>query len=252
MGNELWAKKEETSLFTETIEAYCPTCHALLILNRRDDIGRLGPLSRQQIVCSECGSSFHVGGDCVNPPHELLWLESFEYKKRKRYTIALILLCQAYEMMFSSALRHILVFGLADAIRLNTEGINSLLSRLHGATEKCGYADLRNCLTKLVVRGSSPQSVEEAFQLIDGIHLLVKEPGDAWIRKNCRDSVLVDALIKLNHCRLNTVRNDVVHCSRYFPTRDEVQSLFDESEQLFPQLSYKLGLSLSRWEMMRY
>ncbi len=252
MTADTWVNKEDIQLFTETIEAKCPSCKSEVILNRRDDIGRLGPLSRYEIMCTECGNAFVIGGDCVNVPHELLWMESFKYKTRKRYTIALILLCQAYEMMFASGIRHILVFRVFDKSDHDINTLNSLLGQLHEAMKNHGYVNLRNCLTHLVVQESAPRTIEDSLGEIRKIKSHTSDPSDNWIQSNCTNQEMAELLVTLKKGKVNILRNDVVHCNRYFPSQEEVQDIFDESEKLFPMLSYKLGLSHSPWEMIRY
>lgn len=250
MSDELWVDREDIRFFTDTIETFCPRCSEEIILNRRDDVGRLGPIGRLQIICPKCRSNFFIGGDCCNPRHELLWLESFQYKKSKHYAIAIVLLNQAYEMMFAAALRHILVYQLADEIDLLTEEINALLAQLHKTTKRFGYCDHLFCLVRLLACNSTPKCLDDAFTMIAGLNTQRKKPSAVWITERLGCSCAEKLLSRLIHSTINCTRNDVVHGNRYYPTSVEVQRLFDESEEIFPLLSRELGLSQSPWEIV--
>jgi hypothetical protein len=250
MSDESWVDQENIRFFTDTIEMPCPRCTSEVILNRRDDIGRLGPIGRLEVTCPKCRGCFFIGGDCVNPRHELLWFESFQYKKRKRYAIAIILLSQAYEMMFAAALRHILIYRLADAIDLDTQEVNALLAQLYKTTKHFGYCDHLNCLVRLLTLRSSPRCMEEAIALIAGLPGLRKKPSVKWMTGHLGSTRAETLLARLMRSTINCVRNDVVHGNRYYPTSEEVQRLFDESEEVLPRLSHELGLSQSHWEIV--
>lgn len=252
MVEEIWIDRENLRLFTETIEFDCPSCSKEIVLNRRDDIGRLGPLSRYEVMCRDCKAIFYFGGDCINVPHELLWMESFKYKVRKRYTVALVLLCQAYEMMFASGIKHILVYRAFDKSYLDLDRVNLLLRRLYEVMKNHGYTNLRNCLIRLFVENIKPQTPEESLDEIRTLSSRKSDPSNDWILSNCEDTEMAQLFIDLKKSEVNVLRNDVIHCTRYFPTLEEVQDIFDESENIFPLLSYKLGLSHSRWEMSRH
>jgi len=250
MNDELWVDRENLRFFTDTIEMQCPRCNDEVILNRRDDIGRLGPIGRFEVTCPKCLGCFFIGGDCVNPRHELLWLESFQYKKRKRYAIAIILLSQAYEMMFAAALRHTLVFQLADAIELDTNEINVLLAQLYKVTTRFGYCDHLYCLLRILTLNNPPRCVDEAKALIAGLKDHRRKPSATWMDEHLGSTNAETLITRLMRSTVNCVRNDVVHGNRYYPTSEEVQRLFDESEELFPRLSRELGLSHSHWEVV--
>src|SRR5215208_6681168 len=107
-----------------------------------------------------------------NPAYDLLISSAAERFGTKRYMQCVALLAQAWEIFFSSFLYSNYLyrpFYASPELSSKVEHFNQLSSQLYDATRQFTLYPLRNTLTKTVLKGVHPQTLQESETAISRI-----------------------------------------------------------------------------------
>jgi hypothetical protein len=228
----------------ENFRALCPTCNRWNVFNRASDIGSFELVSNATVTCeySDCGQTFTIGGDWINPGWQMLILDCEDLKAQKHYAYCILNLAQAFEMFFALYLRvQFLYKPYASEKPDHLEGFNRCSGLLYETTRKHAYAKMRNIFVNLLLRRPSFGTLAESETAITGLLAsLANEPSDNDIR-GLGDAKLADVLMRLKKSTVSDLRNDVVHKQGYRPTINEVCSAIDETTGILYALNRQLG-----------
>ena len=217
----------------ETVSAVCDHCGKLCIFNRVSDIGDPGRYSGRYVECLECGESFWIYGDIINPPFELLMFAADELYAEKRYMWCVAHLGQAWEIFLRTFVYSNYLFrpfytnGHHPILEL--ERFNLLSSQLDKALEKHTFFPLRNVLINTVVNEVHPQTLGESERAIPRINGegFGNDPKPEAICAFPDDRVR-DLLLRLQQLHVGRLRNKVVHQKAYRPLREEADRCREE------------------------
>jgi hypothetical protein len=222
----------------ETITAQCDECGSLSIVNRVDDIGDPGPYdSGCYVGCTECGRTFWVYGDAIDPAYELLLFDAEEHMRAKHYILCVTSLAQAWEMFFATFVySNYLYRPYHRNVRHpeERERFEGLADQLGDAIWNFTFDQLRNVLVNTVVEGVRPRTLDESEVAIARIKGddFGQRPAKARVDALSNSSVRA-VLLQLQELRIGELRNRVVHKDAYRPRRWEVEVCSDEIRVLY-------------------
>lgn len=238
----------------ETVTAECEHCGSVCVFNRLDDVGEPGPYAGRDVTCLECGRTFWIYGDIINPAYELLIGSARERFKTKRYMQCIALLAQAWEIFFSayvfSNYLYRPYFASPTADR-GPEPFNTLSSQLFGATRRHTFHPLRNVLVNTVVRGVHPSTLQESGAAIRRIadENFGRDPKEADVEA-FPDADTRDLLGRLRGLAVGELRNDVVHQHARRPRRAEVERCLEEEVGLLYRAKHRLPVyTFEEWRV---
>jgi hypothetical protein len=222
----------------ETIAARCDGCGSLCTFNRVDDIGDPGPYySGRYVVCAECGRSFWVFGDAIDPAYELLLFDAEEHMRAKRYMLCVMSLAQAWEIFFATFCYSNYLyrpFHRDAPYPGGLERFDDLAERLADAMRDFTFDPLRNVLVNTVVEGARPRTLDESEVAIARIRSedFGRRPAKARVDAFPDPSVRA-VLLQLGGLRIGELRNRVVREDAYRPRRAEVEECAEEIRVLY-------------------
>ncbi|MHA1613658.1 MAG: hypothetical protein ACTSYJ_02370 [Candidatus Thorarchaeota archaeon] len=171
MNSELRFAEEYNSTY-ENFIATCPHCGYENIYNRRDDLRTNRAISHHEVVCqnSSCDTPFLIGGDLINPAHQMILFGLYGFLNRKMYMQTILTIAQAYEVFFSHAVNidvlfrpysrdhHRLLDGdltieeLDDLYNeVNTDTFNAQSHKLYKKAKRYSFDDMRHLFLSLQV-----------------------------------------------------------------------------------------------------
>ena len=228
----------------ETVSAECEHCGSLCVFNRLDDVGEPGPYDGRDVACPECGRTFWIYGDIINPAYELLVGSARERFGTKSYMQCVALLAQAWEVFFSA-------YAYSNYLyrpyfkRPRPERSNALVedlgSQLYRATRRHTFHPLRNVLTNTVLEGAHPTSLRESEAAIKRIseENFGEDPKKADLEAH-PDAATRELLEGLRGLTIGELRNAVVHQRAHRPRRAEVERCLEEEVCLLYRTKHRL------------
>jgi hypothetical protein len=216
----------------ETVTARCDECDYLNIFNRIDDIGEPGPYSGRDVTCLECGKTFWIFGDIINPAYQLFIFNADEHMRRKHYMLSVTMLGQAWESFFATFIYSNYLYRPFNANARypgDLKQFNRLAALLGDTIEKFTFDPLRNVLVNTVVERVHPDTLDESETAIARIkdEKFGQRPAAARVEA-FPDAPVRDVLLRLRNLRINELRNRVVHKEAYRPRRAEVEACRDD------------------------
>ncbi len=211
----------------ENVIATCPTCSARAVYNRASDLGHFRPVANQRVACpvQACGATFDIGGDLINPGHEMLLHDCWGFFREKRYMQAVLSATTAYELFFAHFLRVQLVYrpNGSDATPIDDDvaWLNASAALLLARTQHQPFENMRRLFLR-VAASPRPASRRAAEALIAGIAKRPQKVERAELEK-LAEVGLKTLLLRVCDASIANLRNDVVHKRAYRPTRDEAE-----------------------------
>lgn len=233
----------------ENVYVDCPSCKKPIIYNRVSDLQGLGYISGMDVHClhPECQHPFRIGGDTINPRHQLLLYDCNRLFKEKRYTACVLYAAQACEVFCALYFR--IKFGYLPYSReskgnslqyLPVSKLNALMNLLNETIRPFAFVALRNAFLHTVLKGTSPDNIVAAEGAIKALpHLSCSCPSDA-ATSQYPDTAVAALLQAFKNCTVNELRNNVVHKAVYLPSAQEAES----SVKTVGDFLYPLGARL--------
>lgn len=226
----------------ENIIVTCPCCGKENIFNRVTDLCTTQPIAGKNVNClnNKCGKPFRIVGDIVNPPHELLIFDCYEFIARKQYIHCIISLSQAYEVFFNQYfLAELLYKPFSRDRKLNI--LNQLLETMENKFKKYTFDSMRSLFLYYITTFKPPINLTEAERIIKCLPDKPKKIKDTEIQR-FGDKKLVPLLLKVKKSTINELRNNVIHKKAYRPTREEAENAFEETKANLLPLTWHLKL----------
>ncbi len=224
----------------ETVETSCEHCGHGCILNRREDFADVGPYFGRNVTCPSCRSVMWVSGDTVNEPFELFLFAARESFNRKRYMLAVVNMCQAWEIVFRMFVAARFLYRPYFYSRQrgrDLDRLNDLEAELENkklknrSFRKLAFADLRSVMIKVIVDNMSPRTLDEAREAIHGNLISTTCPSREAVSK-VADTQTREILLGLLELNVGEIRNKVIHSRAYRPTRDEAERSLESARLL--------------------
>jgi hypothetical protein len=233
----------------ENVYVECHSCHKANIFNRVSDLNELGYISGMDVQCLHCQAPFRIGGDTVNPRHQLLLYDCNRLFKEKRYTACVLYAAQAFEVFCSLFLRIELAYKPysreskgAPLQHLPVSQLNALMALLYDTIRRFAFVDLRNVFLNTVLSGTSPANIAAAQQAITALPSLRDRcPSDASIAQHS-DPAVAALLQAFKNCSVHELRNSVVHQAVYLPSAQEAEASVTEAGNILYPLGTRLGV----------
>lgn len=221
---QLTAKIEEARY--EYVILTCPheDCGQRITLGRIDDLrGSLSEYFSQCPICSRC---FRITGDHINSLPQQILIEAQELIGEKRLILAIMAICQAYEVYFAWCLRKRLVYddfvaGTALQQR-DLDRMNCLLDALQSAIRKWPFEKLRNAFVASYALVGSQERIAFRGKLFRGV-----TPSKAAI-----DDARPERIKQFQRLGIHELRNRCVHHRAYRPSSAEVITELDKAREL--------------------
>jgi hypothetical protein len=238
----------------ENISVPCPYCHAPNVYNRASDIGHCEPISNWHVVCASesCGASFDIIGDLVNPGHEMLLLDAYDFLREKRYIQAVLSATTAYELFFSHFLRVEFVYRASNRDtnpdRDSVDEMNVALKAVQTAIERHTFGPMRRVFLRAVLDAPRPMNLAAAVAYVQRIS---KSPADISRSDidNVPDPNLRELLVQVFGTRIANLRNDIVHKTAYRPRLDETKAVVDDAYSTIFRLGHHFGLANDNYHL---
>jgi hypothetical protein len=235
---------QEIQTTYENFSARCPWCGFKNIFNRASDLEDLEPIAHKQVVClnRDCGQPFTISGDLINPAFEMLIYDCYELRCAKHYAYCILNSAQAFEVFFSQYLRVQLLYRpfASDSDR-DIEQLNDLAKLLYEKVKRHTFARMRNLFFDQVLQQQQPSSLLEAEARINALPEKPVEPPDRSL-ESVADQRLSALLLRLKHCKVGELRNQVVHKRAYRPKLDEVNEALRETREILLPLASMLRI----------
>jgi len=231
----------------ENVFAVCPVCGHQERFNRVTDLGTTRPIDSREVSCGNpaCATKYTIGGDLINPAHEMLLYECGGMLKRKEYMQCILGLARAYEVFFSHYVHVQLIFRPVGKDReTDLAEFNELLSTLDEKLKRFTFEPRRRLFLKMNIDGCAPATFAESAALVASI------PSDPRnIRKSAAEQLaslenasLRDLCVRLSKSKIDTIRNRVVHKGAYRPTHGETLETLQDGYEIIPGLARELRL----------
>lgn len=179
----MYAQRTESTY--ENFIAECPHCREVQTYNRVSDLKTTEAIGYMKVTCldSKCSQVFAINGDSLEPPHRYLLDEAKRSLDEKRYMASLAAVAQAYETLFSLALRVAIAFEpFAADSEQDMEELNDVERALYDNTERYSYTEMRNIVTQFTITELAPKSLGESVQMIATLPLLRQDPPDSLLK----------------------------------------------------------------------
>jgi hypothetical protein len=235
----------------ENVYVKCPSCLQPIIFNRVSDLHEQGHISGMDVCClrPECRHPFRIGGDIVNPRHQLLLYDCDRLLAEKRFTACVLYAAQSFEVFCSLYLTVELAFKpyARECQGKGTEcvpwrGLNEVLELLYKTTRSFTFVPLRNVFLHRVLTEqplSSLAAAREAIQKPPGLRRSC--PSNAAIAKHS-DQHVAALLRAFKDSSVHELRNRVVHQVLYRPSRDEAETAVRGAGDILYPLGARLQL----------
>lgn len=229
----------------ESVAATCPACGHRSVYNRRSDLNTTEAISREGVTCDSCRSGYSIGGDMINPAHQMLLLDAGASLQCKQYMQAVLGVAQSFEVFFDHFLHVRLVYrpfvrdGTADI-----DDLNRLKDQLYSKVEAFTFEPMRRLFLQCVVNAVKPHNVAAAQGYIAWIPDQGRDvPGVARRKiETIPTERLRDLLLGLSRTSVNALRNKVVHKDAERPTREQATEAYDEACRIIFGLTNMLGV----------
>ncbi len=230
----------------ENVHATCPHCGQRNIFNQVSDLHTGEPIAGREVTCDneQCGRSFWITSDRINPAHQALLFDCRELLARKQYMQCVLVVAQSYEVFFSHFM-HVQVLYRAFAREDDEiEKLNELLQRLQESIQHFTFEPMRSLFLELAVSDARFANLTDAEAWIDALpksSRRVPKPTKATIQAVANPR-LRDGLLALYDTNIARLRNRVVHKDAYRPTREETEEALREAGDILHPLTRELRL----------
>ena len=211
----------------EYVVARCPheDCGEGITLSRVDDLE--GVIAEYFAKCPVCCRRIRITGDSLNSLPQQLLYEAQELIDQKRAILAVMAICQAYEVYFAWFMKKRLVYDLFSKEislgQVSLPELNQMLLDLHEATGKWAFDKLRSCFFEITQLEGTTAKCEYRSNLI----------SDHKPQMPKKSAVAADARLNdFYEVEVHTLRNKSVHHKAYRPSRGEVDAALLKAKQL--------------------
>lgn len=232
----------------ENVYVACPFCRHPNVFNRASDLPEQGFISGVEVKClsAECKRPFRIGGDLVNPQHQLLLHDCDRLFREKRYTACVLYAAQSFEVFFSLYLRVELVFKPFGRQRETTQvrppisEANDLLKALHRVMRRLSYVRLRSVFLHRVLANQGIESLAEAKHVIESLPSLSDTCPTNPVISRHSDKRIAALLLDLKKATVHELRNKVAHQELLRPSRQQALNAVKKAGDVL----YPLGTHL--------
>lgn len=241
----------------ENFEAECPHCRHWNIYNRISDIGHLDGIDHHIVSCSSCGREFGINGDLVETNHLRLVEDARVMFREKKYSICIILLTTAMEAFFFHHLYVVYLFlpfrrrqkeiiqhpnydddflGEEERLIKSFEEISLIFNK---KIERSAFTPMRQLFLICISNDTVINNLEESKDYI--AKLKMNELGNVKLKFTDLDVKLLEPIQKIRNCKIDDLRNGIVHKYVNLPNKQETQEYLQTvSEVLYGLQSYFL------------
>jgi len=242
MNNILYTKKKNPTY--ENFEAECPYCFHFNIYNRATDFKTFNPVSFKTVKCQnkDCKKLFNINFDLINSAFEMMILYSYELIERKKYMACILNLTQSLEIFFNTFLCAELIYKLIkrDA-DFEEDVLNSIMEKFYSSIKDYSYNHLRNIFLNWFTNNLTTASFNESVEIINNFLIYKNTPPLNDLRV-VTEPELYQLLIKLYNCKINELRNKIIHSNAYRPNLSETEMYLEEVNSIVFGLRRKLGI----------
>ena len=89
----------------ENVISKCPKCSNTNIFKRKNDLKTFKPILYKAVCCYKCNHNYSINGDISTPSYKHIYLDSFDFKKEKKYMQTILCYAQSIEIFLSYAIQ---------------------------------------------------------------------------------------------------------------------------------------------------
>lgn len=227
----------------ESIIVICPFCNEEIIYNRITDLGMTESIARKEVDClnEKCRKTFAIISDSVNSKSSMLIFESKRFIERKKYSMAILILCQAYEVFFNTFLEVKLVYEPCKNNPLYKSKFKEIYQVYYKVFKKHPFFKMRNVVINFIINEVNMTEVDDINEVIKEISKSTQKPEENDFEK-ISNMKTREILLKLYKSKINKKRNKIIHKHAYRSSMKSAEGYLREINEIIPYLRSEFNI----------